>query len=72
MSDIQTATALRARIHEIREQIAETAPSAAADEHRLEAHTPAWRDGYQTAIADVLRLAEHCLDPRSRAPEQKH
>jgi hypothetical protein len=70
--EIPATNTLLERIHEIREQIVDAAPHVAPEERHLDDHTPAWRDGYQTAIADVLKVAENCLIRRSRGADLTH
>jgi hypothetical protein len=48
----------------------EDAPYATADQRHLDSNTPErayWHFGYQTALQDILTLAEQCSSPKHRS-----
>jgi len=54
-------SAIRTRLQDIREWMAEEAPYVAADQRHLDANTPErayWHYGYQAALSDVLAMIE--------------
>jgi len=51
----------------IREWMAEDAPYAIADQRHLDGNTPErayWHFGYETALGDILKLAEQFSSPK--------
>jgi hypothetical protein len=62
-------SAIHSRMKSIREWMAEDAPYARADQRHLDSNTPErayWHLGYETALRDVLKLAEQCPSPKHR------
>jgi hypothetical protein len=49
--------------------MAEDAPYTTVDQRHLDSNTPErayWHFGYETALQDVLKLAEQCSSPKHR------
>lgn len=54
-------SAIRTRMHSMREWMAEECPYVTVDQRHLDEHTPErayWHYGYQAALGDVLALLE--------------
>ena len=68
--DPKIASAIRSRLNDIREWMADEAPYLSADQRHLDANTPErayWHFGYQAALQDILNLAEECSEPEHRS-----
>jgi hypothetical protein len=60
-------SAIQIRLKSIREWIAEDAPYSTADQRHLDINTPErayWHLGYETALSDILKLAEQFSSPK--------
>ncbi len=68
--DPRIISAIQRRLKSIREWMAEDGPYAIADQRHLDSNTPErayWHFGYETALQDILKLAEQCSSPRHRS-----
>jgi hypothetical protein len=66
MIDPTIVRTLRARVYTIREWLADEAPYIAGDRRHFKEHTTErayWHYGYQSALEDVLELAESSQGP---------
>jgi len=66
--DPRIISAIQTRMESIREWMAEDAPYAIADQRHLDGNTPErayWHFGYETALQDILKLAEQCSKHRN-------
>jgi hypothetical protein len=64
--DPRIISAIEIRLKGIREWMAEDAPYSTADQRHLDSNTPErayWHFGYETALADMLKLAEQFSSP---------
>jgi hypothetical protein len=63
--DPEIASAVRSRMDDIREWIADEAPYITADQRHLDTNTPErayWHYGYQAALRDILALADRSTE----------
>jgi hypothetical protein len=68
--DSRIISAIQTRLKGIRGWMDEAAPYATADQRHLDSNTPErayWHFGYQTALQDILTLAEQCSSPKHRS-----